>query len=40
MSTRERGPSARPLSGVWWREHKVNKVLYARNADGVAKVTP
>ena len=40
MSSRERGPSARPLSGVWWDQHKVVKVVYGRNGDGVAKVIP
>ena len=38
VSARENGPSARPLSGIWWaNEYKVTKVLYANWSDGTRK---
>lgn len=39
VSTREYGPSARPLVGPWWNQHKVVKVLYAKKPDGTRKVS-
>ena len=38
LSRRERGPSVRALSGLWWNnDWKATKVLYARFPDGSHK---
>ena len=38
VSTRESGPSARPLTGKWWGDYEVKKVMFANKPDGSRKV--